>query len=461
MTSSQQQPPLNTASADTSNSNGRISGITAKILDVMLALSGTEIPPSDIDKTFFELGMDSLLLTQAASKMQNEFGVAVKFRQLVDDLSSPSALAHFFDKSLPPEAFMQPVQSAAPQPAPPSPETPAQPLEATTFSAPALPILGELAAQVSFSVNGKNPLAQVISQQLAVMSRQLEMLTGKKLSSAGIAPSHCAEAALTPAPMAPIPGIVEKAASPAIIQKPDAGDEIKKFVGPALRINKSQGEALSARQQRHLAELTQRYTAKTKSSKEFTQKHRSRLADPRAVSGFRPLTKELIYPIVVNRSQGARLWDIDGNEYIDLLNGFGSNFFGHRAPFVIKAVKAQLDTGIEIGPQHPLAGELADMLCEFLGHDRVAFCNTGSEAVLGAMRLSRTVTARDKIAMFVGAYHGICDEVIVRGTRNSVRFPPRRAFNPARLKIFSCWIMQRRKPLTYSRPVPENLRRSW
>jgi len=430
MTSSQQQPPLNTASADTSNSNGRISGITAKILDVMLALSGTEIPPSDIDKTFFELGMDSLLLTQAASKMQNEFGVAVKFRQLVDDLSSPSALAHFFDKSLPPEAFMQPVQSAAPQPAPPSPETPAQPLEATTFSAPALPILGELAAQVSFSVNGKNPLAQVISQQLAVMSRQLEMLTGKKLSSAGIAPSHCAEAALTPAPMAPIPGIVEKAASPAIIQKPDAGDEIKKFVGPALRINKSQGEALSARQQRHLAELTQRYTAKTKSSKEFTQKHRSRLADPRAVSGFRPLTKELIYPIVVNRSQGARLWDIDGNEYIDLLNGFGSNFFGHRAPFVIKAVKAQLDTGIEIGPQHPLAGELADMLCEFLGHDRVAFCNTGSEAVLGAMRLSRTVTARDKIAMFVGAYHGICDEVIVRGTKKLRSIPAAPGIQP-------------------------------
>jgi amino acid adenylation domain-containing protein len=110
------------------------------------------------------------------------------------------------------------------------------------------------------------------------------------------------------------------------------------------------------------------------------------------------------------------LWDVDGNEYVDLTCGFGSNFFGYSAPFIVKAIEEQLTKGYEIGPQHPLSGEVSKLFCEMTGLDRAAFCNTGSEAVLGAMRLARTVTGRKMIAMFTGDYHGICDEVIVRGT---------------------------------------------
>jgi glutamate-1-semialdehyde aminotransferase len=66
---------------------------------------------------------------------------------------------------------------------------------------------------------------------------------------------------------------------------------------------------------------------------------------------------------------------------------------------------------------HPLAGEVARLVCELTGNDRAALCNTGSEAVMGAMRIARTVTGRSKIAIFSGAYHGIFDEVIVRGTK--------------------------------------------
>jgi len=141
------------------------------------------------------------------------------------------------------------------------------------------------------------------------------------------------------------------------------------------------------------------------------------MADPRVVSGFRPLTKEIAYPLVVERSKGAHLWDLDGNEYVDALNGFGMSLFGWQPDFVLDAIRRQLELGYEIGPQHPLAGEVAKLLCEVTGHERAALCNTGSEAVLGALRIARTVTGRETVALFTGSYHGINDEVIVRGTK--------------------------------------------
>ena len=104
---------------------------------------------------------------------------------------------------------------------------------------------------------------------------------------------------------------------------------------------------------------SQRYAKRTAKSKRLTAKHRPHLADPRSVAGFRLIWKEMVYPIVDDRSAGSKLWDVDGNEYVDLVNGFGPILFGHNPDFVRDAVKAQLEQGIEIGPQTPLAGEVA------------------------------------------------------------------------------------------------------
>ncbi len=103
----------------------------------------------------------------------------------------------------------------------------------------------------------------------------------------------------------------------------------------------------------------------------------------------------MVYPLYTDRSEGSKVWDIDGNEYVDFVMGFGANLFGHRPPFVVEAVKAQLDAGFEIGPIHPLAGEVAALVNELTGAERVGFCNTGSEAVLAAIRVARTVSGRD------------------------------------------------------------------
>ncbi|HSI10705.1 MAG TPA: amino acid adenylation domain-containing protein [Chthoniobacter sp.] len=184
--------------------------------------------------------------------------------------------------------------------------------------------------------------------------------------------------------------------------------------GPFRPLQKDLGGTLNEAQETWLQDFIRRYIARTPSSKKHTQEHRSHFADPRAVAGFKQVWKEMVYPIVVDRSQGAHLRDIDGNDYVDTTQGFGLALFGHQPAFAMQAIAEQMKHGMEIGPSHPLAGEVAALLCEMTGHERATFCNTGSEAVLGAIRIARTVTGKNKIALFAGAYHGINDEALVR-----------------------------------------------
>jgi len=81
------------------------------------------------------------------------------------------------------------------------------------------------------------------------------------------------------------------------------------------------------------------------------------------------------FPIVAERSKGARIWDIDGNEFIDIVSGFGQTAFGHAPDFVLDAVQLQMSKGFAIGPQSDLAGRVAEHFARFTGHERVTFCN--------------------------------------------------------------------------------------
>ena len=214
----------------------------------------------------------------------------------------------------------------------------------------------------------------------------------------------------TPAPaIAPPSPIVADDAQPADLRE--------RPFGAAARITTRPGFAETPQQKAWLDNFTRSYNERTAKSKAFSQQHRMLMADPRVVTGFNPLWKELVYPIVVERSKGARMWDIDGHEYIDLLNGFGANFFGYQPDFIADALVEQINAGMEIGPQHPLTADVAQLISDMTGMPRVAFCNTGSEAVMGAMRIARTVTGRKTIVIFKDSYHGIFDEVIVRGTK--------------------------------------------
>jgi len=162
-------------------------------------------------------------------------------------------------------------------------------------------------------------------------------------------------------------------------------------------------------QQRHLEELIQRYTYRTRSSKQQTAASRRYLADSKATVGFNIATKELIYPIIGKRAVGSRVWDIDDNRYIDVTMGFGVYLLGHHPAVVAEALGELGPESTELGPRSYVVGEVAELICRLTGHERVTFANTGTEAVMAAIRLARAATRRDKIVMFSRSYHGHSD----------------------------------------------------
>ncbi|KUL21275.1 non-ribosomal peptide synthetase [Streptomyces regalis] len=187
--------------------------------------------------------------------------------------------------------------------------------------------------------------------------------------------------------------------------------------GPRVTVARTSGmvqDASPRSQQEHLDDLVRRYTARTPTSKRIAQRYRRVLADSRAVVGFRSGTKEMLYPIAGRRGSGARLEDVDGNEYVDITMGFGVLLFGHEPDFVTEAVREHLSRGIQLGPRTTETGEAAELLAELTGLERVAFAGSGTEANSAAIRLARAATGRDKIVTFLGAYHGHADNVLGR-----------------------------------------------
>lgn len=118
-------------------------------------------------------------------------------------------------------------------------------------------------------------------------------------------------------------------------------------------------------------------------------------------------------PLYVDRGMGARLWDVDGNEYIDYVLGQGPLILGHSAPGIAAAVQAQTARGQAYSAQHEREVEVAETICRLVPcAERVRFNSVGSEAVHAAWRLARAYTGRDRILKFEGHYHGWLDPAL-------------------------------------------------
>jgi len=116
------------------------------------------------------------------------------------------------------------------------------------------------------------------------------------------------------------------------------------------------------------------------------------------------------YPIYVRSGHGCRVTDVDGEERIDFINNFTSNILGHADPDVTQAVRQQLERGTAFSMPTPSEIDLASLLVERVSYiDQIRFCNSGSEAVMIAIRAARAFTGRPKIAKVEGAYHGMYD----------------------------------------------------
>ncbi|HYH78527.1 MAG TPA: amino acid adenylation domain-containing protein, partial [Longimicrobium sp.] len=457
---------IETVATEITQAPDRLARITARVAELFARLLGVQPAELDPQLTFLEQGADSLLLMQASRTIESTFKVRVPFRRLLDGLSTLADLSAHLERESPPEADPAPEAPAAAAPAPAAAQVPVLALAIATnghgsnghavdgpaFNGHASNGHGSNGhASNGHGTNGHGTnghhlpvngdasgVEAIVNLQLAVMQQQLELLRGggHPVASTGNGPAvtnghpshgngsnghasphgHGADgngAKTAPSASTPTPAVPVNRVQAAVEEKKPAAH------GPhrPVTATKGLGGAHSERQARHFAALVEAYTARTAGSKAYAAGNRLALADNRASLNFRQATKEVMYPVVGARSEGSRLWDVDGNEYVDFTMGFGAHFFGHRPPFVVAAVDEQLRRGFHLGPQSDLAGPTATLFRELTGMERVTFCNTGSEAVMTALRIARTVTGRDRVVCFEGSYHGCFDGTLACATK--------------------------------------------
>jgi len=157
-------------------------------------------------------------------------------------------------------------------------------------------------------------------------------------------------------------------------------------------------------------EIIKRFTQRTARSKQHDARAKGCLpgGDTRAATYFAP------YPAYMASGRGCYLYDVDGNEYLDLLNNYTSLIHGHAHPDIIAAVAAQLEKGTVFGAAGEVQFQHAEHLCNRItSMDQVRYCNSGTEATLFAIRAARAFTGRDIFIKMDGGYHGCHDAVEV------------------------------------------------
>ena len=413
--------------------------IIAQLKHAFAPLYGIDVETIDDDKSLIEMGADSLFFLRFSQLIQKRFGVSIPHRLMYGDVQTLSAVARYIGERLP--AGEESSEGL-------SDDSRAGALSGD-FSAKkfkqSLQVKGEngkseessfARSEVSkkFEENGvETPLEatrgpgrqngsagnihQILTRQLDVLSQQLNVISASLTRIRRGSNYRTGDATITCDS-----GLASKRPEPA----PESATSAGRVVGPERgkvapdrptpysigRFSEQIPEGLSEKQTALLAGFIRDLAAKTKTSKQVAQSSRAALADNRSASGFRQLWKEGQYPIIAQRAEGSKVWDADANEYVDITMGFGALLFGHSPHFLIEALKRQLEGGLQLGFESHLAGESAAIIRELTGMERATFCNSGTEAVMNALRLARAVTGRKKVAIFNGCYHGTFDGVM-------------------------------------------------
>ncbi len=351
----------------------------------------TDSSKIDEELSFFELGIDSISIIQLSQEVKNSYGIEISGEKLFGDVNSLGLLSEYIQERLPVEK--QSCSEAADADA-----------AVNWASAEPLSCLEPSPAGNKIEAGAGSDIASIIKNQLEIMSQQLKVLQSLGANTAAAAQPN--KAALVIHKEVP----VKKAAD---------GEErfLQKFIVKTPPV-------LNQKQKQYLDSFVDEYTKRTLESKRLTQENRHVWANGRAIQGFVKQWKEIIYPILVNRATGARIWDADGNEYIDFSMGFGVNLFGYNHSAIKEAVKGQLEEGVVLGPLTCLPAEVAKLISELTGAERVAFCNSGTEAVMNLMRIARATTGKEKIAVFSGSFHGTFDGVYMMKNASSMSEHP-------------------------------------
>jgi glutamate-1-semialdehyde 2,1-aminomutase len=120
-------------------------------------------------------------------------------------------------------------------------------------------------------------------------------------------------------------------------------------------------------------------------------------------------------PFFIARGEGAKIWDVDGNEYIDYVGSWGPAILGHAPKVAVAAVRETAARGLSFGIPNPLEVEMAELICDWMPSiEKVRMVNSGTEATMSCIRLARAFMRRDKVIKFDGCYHGHVDALLVK-----------------------------------------------
>ncbi|MBQ4839489.1 non-ribosomal peptide synthetase/type I polyketide synthase [Pseudoalteromonas luteoviolacea] len=382
-----------------SNDLQRTQAIEEFVLSTLAKELGMSTVQIDPHLALLEMGVDSLMIMRAVRIFEKQFDLEFSVRQFYEELSNVTNLVNYIaqhsdyltqvsvDEQSEPSVSVQPSDSVA--------------TTTTHVESNVIVSICQAQLQAAASVScetAQQSVSEVTAQQLSWLSQHPQ---NTRLQVG-------AEASNTE---------VDKLNS----EPPKSSSKVKatSAILPGFQSKQLHHSAGTKAMRQHSETLSAQYCEKTATSKQLIAQHRAQLADCRASAGFRLSSKEMLYPIYAQRCEGSRIWDIDDNEYIDITMDFGVNLFGHKPAFITEALSQQLNSGIQLGLASPLACEAASLISELTGLERVSFCNSGTEAVMTALRLARNKTKRHLVVQFEGAYHGHFDGTLAAAAPGS------------------------------------------
>lgn len=355
--------------------------ILEKLVDILAGVMRVSVDEISVDESLIDLGADSLVLMNAVQIIKDTYQVAIPIADVFKDLNTLRKISIYISKE-------KQTMNLKPTSISNSGSTLASLRHSVVLPKNKL-------MNLNSSQGGSGDLISLFNNQLVLLQNQLNLLSGVT----SISSEHQMQ----------MDGL-EK-------EKRGVLGNFRSFVSS----EKTEEDNLTKKE--FLDKTIRSVSQLTPKTKKHVQKYRRFLADNRVSAGFRPNTKEMIYPIHCHKAKGSYFEDIDGNKFIDFTMGFGVNLFGHSPDFIDQAMKDQFDLGVCVGPQSYLAGEVAQLFCELTGSERVAFLNSGTEAVMTALRLARAATKKNKIVIFDGSYHGHFDGVLAKGAKSLTSTP--------------------------------------
>ncbi|WP_028545532.1 type I polyketide synthase [Paenibacillus taiwanensis] len=370
--------------------------IKSELIEIIQVLTGLKSEEIEDDLNLLTLGFDSLVLIQLNKQITNKFNISITLNEFFIHLDTVEKITEHISNHVDWSVEEHELEANSDHIS----------LELTNTT-PAVEHVSTVAAvgQEPSSLGVVNhdlgAIQHIFSTQMKIMEEQLGIL--KDLTK----PNH------RPAPTADKPATVTpNQASISSKKRAPIPTDAKNYYVPYKKLDLIDNENFNELQLTYIHNIEKKYTKFSQKSKENIQKYRKVYANNRNVAGFRPVLKEMVYQIVAEAGQGAKLYDIDGNTIVDLTMGFGVNLLGHNPSFIQQAIRDELDRGMPLGPMGRLAGTVAEQICQLTGVERVAFYNSGTEANMVALRIARASTGKKKIVSFAGSYHGTFDGVL-------------------------------------------------